>query len=135
MIRITLTDLHVLYGNLQAFCETFARKSAEVNNNVAVPLQIEGIAELPPCIVQVVTAGAQVGLQGATYVLSKMINIKRLGATANADTFSWVPEDKVYVCNMPFTAARVYELLTEAKQQHFEHRDIQIVLAAATAAV
>ena len=45
------------------------------------------------------------------------------------DTFTWEAGDKVYVCNQPWSAQRVYELLLEAKRTHFPARNIDIVLS------
>ena len=128
-IRIAETALHLEHTSLQGFREVFARQSAAVNNGVPVPLEIVGITELPTAQVRVVTSGNQVGLQGATYLLSKLINIRRVGVVGNSavDTFTWEAGDKVYVCNQPWSAQRVYELLLEAKQTHFPTRNIDIV--------
>ena len=45
------------------------------------------------------------------------------------DTFTWEAAEKVYVCNQPWSAQRVYDLLVEAKQAHFPTRNIDFVLA------
>ena len=84
------------------------------HNGVSIPLEIVGIDELPPVSLRVVTNGTQVGIQGATYLVSKFFDIKRLGASGSTATFSWEADDKVYVCHEPWSQDRVRDLLIEA---------------------
>merc|ERR1712159_122568 len=113
-VRISEVDLHYHHRSLQGFRDSWAAKSAAVNNGVSIPLEIVGIEELPPVSLRVVTNGTQVGIQGATYLVSKFFDIKRLGATGSTATFSWEADDKVYVCHEPWSQDRVRDLLIEA---------------------
>ena len=86
-IRASLHDLLVHHKTLTAFKESFATRAMAANNGVPVPLEIVGIDTFPPVELKIVTSGAQVGIQGATYLASKFIGLKKLGSTDGKETF------------------------------------------------
>ena len=121
--------LHLHYGTLQAFIDAWTRQTAAANNGVPVPLHVAGIDALPPLRLRVVTSSGQVGIQGSTFVASKFFDIKRLGATGPMpDTFTWESEDKVYVCNQPWTQEHVRQLLVAAAARHMPNARVEVTL-------
>ena len=60
--------------------------------------------------VRVVTDGAHVGIQGATYLTSKFIDLKKLGSTDGQPTFSWETLGKVYACLKQWSKEHVHDL-------------------------
>lgn len=127
-IRITDADLYVNYGSLQDFKDAFAAKTADVNGGIPVPINIAGIDNLPPIQLSVVASEGQVGIQGATWVVSQFFELKKLGsATHDDETFTWAKDTKTYVCNkQAWSKEHVFRLLEDAKAAHMPHINLQI---------
>ena len=86
-----------------------------------------GLVELPPLQLRILTNGAQVGIQGATYLAGKLgVDFSKLGGNGR-ETFRWEPTSKVYACNQPWSKEHVHGLLKAAVEQHMPGRNVAVV--------
>ena len=110
-----MDDLYVTYSTLDNFHAAWDQKTSDINNGTPIPLNIEGLTELPPLRLNVLAAGGQVAIQGDTWIAQKFFSLKRLGAAAkDRDTFAWESHARAFVCTRPWSADRVRGLLVAA---------------------
>ena len=126
-MRLSLSDLHVEYQTLANFRAEWDSKTAAVNNGVPIPLNIVGIQELPPLQLRLLVRNGRVGIGGDTWVVSRLVPLRRLGAVGTApDSFIWEGRAKVYVCTQPWTSTHVQQLLTAAVAEHMATYNVTI---------
>lgn len=116
-LRISDMDLRILHTTLQGFRSAWATRTAAVNNSTPVPLRITGIGDAltRPRVDVMTSPEGQVAIGGATFLLKKSgVTIDTLGTNDGARTFSWESDAKVYVCDKPWSAAQVRQLVAEA---------------------
>lgn len=106
------------------------QKTAAVNNNVPIPLEVQGIAELPRVTIKVLTnPQGQIAVGGFTLLVKQFTDISKLNSNGTNDTFSYVRDIKKYVCEKNWSAEAIQKMLQDVCAEKMQHIAVDVIIS------